>query len=364
MKLKALTLLLLIAFLVISGCERFTKPEPAEASVVEAEIIDFFDNSFLPAIESMTTTDVSSAMAFYSDNYLNNGITKSDIEQEYLTLMGNFTNPVFSYSVMCLNDETLKIQWNLIVEEANTKDLPVTDYLVRNGENFLFYGDQIEPPTEEKAIAFIEVLTATWCPNCPELEEKIDELKETYGNSLYFVEYHYQDGLSGDFSDIQGWYSIYSAPTGVIQGVNILVGSETNALSQYDGLVQTIVNQDAEITLKNFTYSVDGSVYTLNVDFQNPGNISSEDLYLRYMMVEDTSSTMNYAGHPCRNVMLQQNRIALNDEDLNGTYTFTHTCSLTLPDDAKIIVLVQKMDETYSDTTCKVYYALEANLNQ
>ena len=62
--------------------------------------------------------------------------------------------------------------------------------------------------------------------------------------------------------------------------------------------------------------------------------------------------------------MLNQGKTALSEADMNSTFSFSHTCSLTLPDDAKLIVLIQRMDEVYDDTTCKIYNVTEINLNQ
>ncbi len=356
---KKLTFIFIIVLvLLVSACERFTKPEPETGPGIAEEIETYFQNDIKDALDSMTSGDVSSIMAFYSDSYLNQGLTKTDIENEFTALMQTVTAP-FTVSIDVISEDNLTVEWSF----ASVKEIPETDVLIENGDGYLFYGNQMEPPSEDKTVAFVEILTATWCPNCPELEHEIEALKATYGSSLSYVEYHYNDGLSGDFSELQSWYNIYSAPTGVLQGSNIFVGSEEITLSQYDGIINTTVNTDATITFENFNYTLEAGKYTVQLELDNPGSVAFDNLYLRYMFIEETSATNNYAGDPCKNVMLEQNRIALTDADFNGTYEFEHTVGSAMPDDAKLIILIQTMPETFDETTCKIHNVMEAELN-
>ncbi len=330
-----------------------------QVSSMQDMIYTFFEEEILPAIEQISESDVSSIMAFYCDDYLNNGSVKSDVEQEYIDFLSNGNVVQFSMHVTIVNEEQMKVSWSF----CQTETMKRIDYLMENGDSFLFYGDQQQLPPTETTKAFIEVLTATWCPNCPELEHKIEEMKETYGNDLFYVEYHYNDNLSGDFSDIQSWYNIYSAPTGVLQGTNIFVGSESTTLNQYNNIISSITATNADIVLNNLEYTHEGDKYSFSIDIDNPGMVDTEDLYLRYLIVEDTSSSLNNAGNPCKNVMLEQNKIALSDVDFYGTYEFDHTLLNTLPEDAKIIIFVQTMPETFNESTCKIHNVMEADLN-
>ena len=321
-------------------------------------LVTFFQTDLKAALDAMTSSDVNSIMAFYSEDYLNNGVVKTDIEQAYIEFMNAGNAGPFTVAFTLEDDSTMKVNWSF----APTKEIPQTDYLIADGDGYLFIGDQLEPPTEDKKVAIVEVLTATWCPNCPELEEEIENLKSTYGDRLSFVEYHDGDGLSGDFSDIQSWYNIYSAPTGVIQGTSKLVGSETNTLNQYAGIIEGITSQDAEITIKNFSYTLTGDQYDFQVELANPGSVPADNLYLRYMLIEETSASLNNAGHPCKNVMLEQSKIALTETDFSGTYTFNHTVLETMPDDTSIILFIQTMPDVHDDQTSIIHNVLESPL--
>jgi thiol-disulfide isomerase/thioredoxin len=364
MKYIILLMVVVMTLLGITACDRFTRPEKLEINSLNEELVaTIFNETLTTAVNEITPSDVSAVLNSYTYNYLNDGVTKSDMEARFEAIAGENAKGTLHIEYEILDSEKAKIQW--VIKNTNNDIVFFDiDHLAVTDNNFLFLGNDFEATPENETVAFIEVLTATWCPNCPDLEVKVDELQEIYGNDLHFVEYHYSDGLSGDFSAIQNWYSIFSAPTGIVQGTDILIGSEENILNQYNGLIANAVGNNSNITIKNLSYTKTGNLYHFHMDLANPGQIPTDDLYLRYMFMEDTSSALNFAGKRCRNVMLEQSQISLTENDFNDVYSIEHLVSQELPVDAKIVVLIQTMPEIHNDQTSTIHAVMDRYLNK
>jgi len=364
MRYKVLLLLLVVTLLGITACDRFTKPEKLDVDTLDAvRVANIFNEDITTAINTISQSDVGAIINSYSLDYLNDGMSKTDMEAKFEALAENKTKGLFTVDYEILDAEKARVQW-VIKDELDDIVFFDIDIMAITEDNFLFLGNKMGALSEGSSVAFIEVLTAKWCPNCPELEEKVDELQEHYGNNVQFVEYHYDDGLSGDFTDIQNWYNIFSAPTGVVQGTTILVGSETSTLNQYDGLILETLDNEPDISITNFEFVRSVNHFHFHMNLTNQGSIPMDNLNFRYMFVEDTSSELNNAGKPCRNVMLEQAKYELSEEDFTGVFSVEYTTSIDLPLDTKVIAFVQTMPEPHSAETAKIYGVASSFINK
>jgi hypothetical protein len=100
------------------------------------------------------------------------------------------------------------------------------------------------------------------------------------------------------------------------------------------------------------------------MNLTNQGSIPMDNLNFRYMFVEDTSSELNNAGKPCRNVMLEQAKYELSEEDFTGVFSVEYTTSIDLPLDTKVIAFVQTMPEPHSAETAKIYGVASSFINK
>ena len=226
--------LLLITLILIFSCDRFDNNFKNNPSVTE-QVTEFF-TSFGDSLSVLQPANVPEIMNFYHDDYLNNGVTKSDVEKFYNSVFA-LADSVEISSELESSDENLNINWNLLVKNAVTDsvllDSLITDKLIENRGDYLFYGNQITPPTAEKQKALVQLFTGTWCPNCPYGEEALYDLSQELGDSFYFLEVHIQDELAlGSNYDLMNFYGIGSLPTAVFQGQTSINGANESVIPE------------------------------------------------------------------------------------------------------------------------------------
>ena len=328
--------------------------------------IETFFITFQDTLSRLNPNNISNIMNFYHDDYLNNGVTKSDVEEFYNSIFA-LADSVEISSEFENSDDNLTISWNLLVKNSLTEsvliDSLITDKLIENRNGYLFYGNQITPPSAEKQKVLVQLFTGTWCPNCPYGEDALFDLSQELGDSFYFLEVHIQDELAlGSNYDLMNYYGIGSLPTAVFQGQTSINGANENVIDIYRNAIQNFTDLDAAANLKNIEYQIDGVHLNGTVQIGLTEAVSQQNLFLKYSLVEVTSDILNNHGSPCRQVVMANDELDLSTSDLNVPLQFDFQVPVSLPSDAKFYLWLQTVEEPYNEESCKIYNVIEINL--
>ena len=357
---------LVFILVTVSSCDRFDNNFKIEISL--SEKIETFFITFQDTLSLLNSNNISNIMNFYHEDYLNNGVTKSDVEEFYNSIFA-LADSVEITSELENSDENLNISWRLVVKNTSSEavllDSLISDKLTETVNGYLFYGNQYTPPSANKQKVLVQLFTGTWCPNCPYAEEALFELSQEMSDTFYFLELHIQDELAiGSNYDIMNYYGVGSLPSAVFQGQNLLVGANENIIDVYRNAIQNFANLDAAASLKNVEYQIDGIYLNGSVQIELEESVLQENLFLKFSLVEIVSDVLNNAGAPCRQVVRANDELELSEIDLNEPVSFSFQTTSHLPSDAKFYLWLQTIEEPYNAETCKVYNIIEQDLSK
>ncbi len=300
--------------------------------------------------------DVASIMSYYSDTYLNNGVEKSGMENLYTSLADASPDSV-AIEIDILTEAEYKVSYRIVTAGVDTT---IIDYAQALRDSFLFIGDQIAPPVPQKVL--VEVITGTWCPNCHYAEEALQQLKLEYGDSLYYMDYHWNDVLDiGAIELIQYYGMNYSAPQSMFQGQVNVTGGGTETYDQYLNTFTTLASEDALAQIFDFSYTVSDTL-SGQVTIDKDDTLPLVDLYLKYTLVEKVSSVNGYNGRPCEQVVIAKGMKDISNEDLENPVSFKLEMPQTVPDDIVLYIWLQTLADPYNADTCKIYNVIEEDI--
>jgi thiol-disulfide isomerase/thioredoxin len=358
----------LIVLLSIS-CDRFNNSfETAEPDTPDSTYVLFVEHleQFSMTLQnSVLDGDVSPAMTYYSEDYLYDGITKTDLGDYFLNLAQIATNELaVSFSTMDGAPITTEFVLSIVDNSADI-DTSWVEYCLGIEEDFAFIGNQLEgaqPSGNRKVL--VELFTATWCPNCPYVEAALHDLKSEYGDQFYYVEYHRMDALDFGNADIAGYYNVpASLPIGIIQGsLRISGGSATNSYNEYNYAISQYLGIEAEIFFDNFSYNIQGEQLTFSLSLFTQESLPLNDLVLRYAYAEKVTEVDNYAGEPCRNVVLTEGSIDIQSDNINDSISGTFTIPEFETTQPQLVVWVQTMNNPYNSETSIVHNVEEYSI--
>ncbi len=350
---KSIVLILgIVLLLTIFSCDRFNHH------------FDPFFTPFEHYLERFAThvedgilfDNVASIMPYYSDTYLNNGVVKTDMQTLYASLVAASPDSV-AIEIDILSEIDFKVSYRIVTGEVDTT---IVDYAQAQRDSFLFIGDQVEPPISQKIL--VEVITGTWCPNCHYAEEALQQLKLEYGDSLYYMDYHWNDVLDVGAIELIQYYGMnYSAPQSMFQGQINVTGGGTETYDQYLNTFTTLVGEDALAQLLDFSYTVSDTL-SGQVTIDNDDTLPLDDLYLKYTLVEKVSSVNGYNGRPCEQVVIAKGMKDISNEDLENPVSFKLEMPPAVPDDIVLYVWVQTIEDPYNADTCKIYNVIEEDI--
>jgi thiol-disulfide isomerase/thioredoxin len=347
-------ILLILLIITLFACNRFdnTFEPPAEHE------IEVFFSAFTTALQ---TQEVENVMAYYHPEYLNGNDDYNSVQNFYTDLLENddlqITTELLNYQ------DFPKIDWQLTVMQAQSViiDSTVNDYLIPDNDSYLFYGDQLMD--NDNQVVLVELATATWCPSCPYVESALDELKTVLGNQFHYIEYHYQDPLEVPGNgEILNYYNITSMPRAIIQGQLSLTQDGNNTTALYQSAINQFTDQPALVFLSGFDGTIVDNQLNGSIDIELDQTLSKENLYLRYALVQTVTEYTNYAGDACKQVVIAHDKTPVTIPDLTGAQQFILTLPESYPDNVKLYLWLQTMEEIYDPETCKVYNAIEEEL--
>jgi thiol-disulfide isomerase/thioredoxin len=340
----------------ITACDRY---EHEFAPLINP--FEEFVNAFITDLSNGLANDsIDPIMAYYSDNYLHNGLTKEDVTGHWDSL-ANVVTDELNILIESIEEDSLKFTYN-IVDPGASIDTTLCDCAAEYNEGYILIGNQQAPIETQNVL--VELFTGTWCPNCPDCEAELHRLKTNYGDRFYYIEYHIMDELDSGNSDIMQYYGVSSAPTAIFQGHIKLSGGE--ASEEYEDVLQNLIDLPARGSLRNLLYTIEGDTLYGSVEIELIDNqILTHPLSLQYAIIEETSGTTNYAGEPCRQVVLTRGNCFVQEDDLSAPIAFfLPLTEVQIPNDAELYVWLQTRTDVYNPDLCKVYNVITTEISE
>lgn len=155
------------------------------------------------------------------------------------------------------------------------------------------------PPTSTDRAVLIELVTAGWCPNCPNADGALLEMEEAYGrDQLVILAYHRNDQLSNDGGDArQAFYDDPYQPDVFVDGLAEVVGNKGSVTANRAAYEVEVDARLAEpsplaLTAEGYTDTTTGEgVAYVNVTALSDPGLS--DLRLHVVVFEDDFGPWN-----------------------------------------------------------------------
>ena len=176
MKFRCLALLLL-ALLFLSACDRF------EHEFTEVEVEDLQSLVFTPLQNALSggAASLDQTMSYFSDDYVHNGIYKSDLEAWLSNIFAqdpDAQSKVTVKNIQQIDASNANVNWNLRITSSTKEVLADStftgDTLQKQADKWLLRGNRVSCVVPNpKQIAVLEYFTFLGCPNCPPVEAKL-----------------------------------------------------------------------------------------------------------------------------------------------------------------------------------------------
>ena len=342
---KIIFIIFAVSILTIMSCDRF---EHNFENHTDDLLIEEHFEDFELKLQNLLSADINEVMNFYHEDYNNDGVEKSDVENFY-TFHMLIDTPISIDIELIDYSSNLEITWRFLVTETLSNevmtDSTITDVLIPTRGDYLFYGNQA---ALQKVM--VELFTATWCPNCPYVESALHELKEHYGSRLSYVEYHILDIYEADGnSELANFYGATAYPHTFINGISDVNGGSEDSYEILDELIQPILAETPELVISELEFTTARSNITGTVKLDT--EITESNLKLKFAVIENERDGYH-------NIVIKNFNMDISGEDYSQNIDFEITDISNLPDDATLMVWVQKIDGSYNDN-CKVYNVIE-----
>lgn len=361
------TISLILAALLLVSCDRFTRDQ---------EPIDFNAELFTPLANQLNSSDgefLSGVMAMYSENYLHNAVNKTQREAFYHSLFSLYGDDISFQPVFTnYNAAAQSVNWELqVFAPAAKTPLQVFSFndekIIRNGENWLFYGNQIiDLDQGSRKRVFIESFTYTTCPNCPAVEAVMHALQAQYPAQFSYIEYHIGDPLQAPGNmDVFSYYGPSPMPASVFGGMEKRIGANPETLDAYVAFVLGQLDDYPDLLLDLLQYSVSGQTLNGSVLLGHNVNVSDDipaTMKLKYALIEKVSSVSNSAGSPCTNVVLASGMMDFSQSDLGNLISFSLPFTGSLPSDTSLVIYAQEHTVPFANNAA-IHNGIEIPLN-
>ena len=357
MKKQFLIILITITILTIVSCDRFERDFKPQITI--QEFVQIFNTN---STNYLKNNNISAIMNYFSDDYLNNGIIKNDISAYFISI--NWTQEAL-INITPYSSAGKLFAYNFNIKDTgNSIDTTWVDYLKFESGKYIWSGNQTQAIENPKQVVLAQAMTALNCPSCPYSEQKLHFLETLYPNSFIFLEYHFFDSLSvyNNFNDERIYYNITSTPMVVFQGQTKIAGGTQASLDLYQPVVESFLNQDAEINIKNLEFTVENNTVTGSVVL-NFDQIKTDNLYIHYAIYEKETTAMNYINEPASHVVRARGKHLLENLQNNSQINFELTSTKYLDSDTYLVIWVQRMMNLNSQhENDKIFNAIKQKL--
>jgi len=366
---RSLLILLALVF-VLASCTRFdSKFDPPQT-------IDFGALVFTPlqlAFDDASALDLTGVMSIYDEDYLHNGQIKSARENFFRSMFDETDAPQFTVSLLASvveNDTLANTNWRLQIYAPDTRILLADstftgERLIKRDGTWKLWGNRISccnPPARQRAV--LESFTFVGCPNCPPVEQALHDLQMQYPLDVSYIEYHVGGPFDSNALDVYAYYGYPAMPTVVVQGLNRLIGNSSENLALYQTLVQSIVQANAEVLLTGLSYTYTAGVQLAGSVQVTPVNdgFDTQNLRLKYVIYERERDYGN-PPHTYRNIVIRKGEMDISGSNLSQPLSFSLPYQGALPDDAHLLVWVQRQPATFG-SNARIYNGLEVPVSQ
>ena len=228
----------------------------------------------------------------------------------------------------------------------------------------MFYGNQQQGQQISKQRVLVELFTGTLCQNCPYAESALEELKVQLGDKFSYVEYHHYmaDPLEIPVnSQLFSYYNLSGVPKAIFQGQTILDHYHEDTAETYENTIEHYAEIDATALLDSLSYSISETQLNgrIKIEFLNT---DLDNLKLKAVLVEKVSDKTNFSGELCKQVVFAYSETEIIPQ--TGFFDFSIAdLPENIPNDTQIIIWIQRIDDTYSPDTCKVYNVYEEDIH-
>ncbi len=372
MKKYFILILTCIALLAFFGCDRFE--HTFEADSQDENWISSFFAEFADSIATFPE-NIPGIMTFYHDSYSNNGSTKADVEDFFISFT-IINTPVFLEATLIDTTTNLDITWQLIATTTSKEvilDTTFVDVLIPAADSYLYYGNQVDLRN-----ILVELFTGQWCSNCPNAEEALHNLRAKYGSRFSYVEYHIADQMAIDENNTL--FSYYpnsgTVPFAIVNGnLDLIYTAATVECVQnaIETAIADVLQQAPPAIFSDLQYTIADTSITGSISIQIEPGVPTEELHLVAVLLEDYNAEYtNYNGVPHHNIALKRSSLDLSNHDLQEPVQFAITdlndlASLyngILPDDLTLVLWLQTLTSPYDQQTCRIYNIIETPILQ
>lgn len=357
------TLILIFIALLLFACDRFEHKFEVEEDVLP---VGPWFAQFQNTLENVTASSLQDVMDYYDDEYSNDGLNKNDLE----ILFNSFIEDELIISATLIDTTNMpNIRWHLMAENSDREvvyEEDINDVLVIKEDSYLWFGDQAD-----KTNIIIELFTGTWCTFCPYAEEALYELKEQYGSRLSYVEYHIGDPLDNDFGVLLNYYpNEGSLPLTIINGnAAILSNADEDTQDVIEDILQPLLNEPLYVVFSAASAVISDNNLNGSVTVDIDESISLDDLKLVLVLQDDLNTDeTNYNGDYLHNTALKRSVIDITECSQVVDFTITELDDLAgydaLPEDLTLLIWLQTLESTYSQSTCRAYNVIEVPVAQ
>jgi hypothetical protein len=328
-------------------------------------------SSINTALDQIAKDDVSAVMAYYSDDYSNNQLSKTDIADDYNGVFYDLSEDATFDAKLLEYNSYLDVEWQLTVnwmEDTTPRDtVYIFEDVVRQEDgNWKLYGNQVNPPALDptKPVVFVEFGTSESCGNCPAASTRLNEMRQTYGEQLIFMEYCYNQPATPEhfYVDYANYYRAFAQPAAMFQGEFLVQGGTPTQLEEYEQRFAQIMQGTPQAFITNINYTTDDGLVIAQLDLEIGASVPTENLYLRAAVIDEHPEVFYNSGHQrMHNLVFGLSELqvsASNNYELEIEYDFYDE----LPEHAKIVVWLQTRAAEYNSETCHVYTAAEKEL--
>jgi thiol-disulfide isomerase/thioredoxin len=346
---RFLVLIAVSISLVMTSCDRFEHT----FEVKNSQDLEEFKTNFKDNVANVSNGSLEQLRAMFCDDYQNDEYNKDGII-DFITF--NPVDCLISFEADSINfvsgvEFSYILRKKTIDTQQIVMDTLLTDYIINENGNIKFYGNQYG---KQKVLA--ELFTATWCPNCPYSEDALHELQLKYSSKLIYVEYHaYDELMPTPVLDAYDFYNATAYPSVFFQGEDSIEDGHPGISEEMNTIIEPYYQTSGNVSILIKKYSENGN--NLNAEIKYNSSLNTDNLYLKYVVMDKLNSDYhNMSGEDLHNVALSGGKIALSEN--SETINLDLGNKSNIPDDASLVVWIQKMGSSY-DSNSKIYNVME-----
>jgi thiol-disulfide isomerase/thioredoxin len=354
---KRILMLLILTVLFVSACDRFEHDVYSDANL-EASF-----GQFNLSLSAASVDSLDAVMSWYSEYYLNDKETKSDIEHEYISYFGEYGSDLMLSTKNMEYWKTHRIVFEIWANLPDTSFVLVerVDFLTETDGSFIFYGNQISPPplNPEFPVVMMQYFTSTTCGNCPSVARKLEEMLNTYGGQLVVLEYIYDADPGNAYTPEALYYNAGSQPTSIVQGEYSITGASEASLAAYESRFEQSLADSLSFRFTSMDLAISGNTVTGTVNWEELAELDGENLQLRAVLLEEEPD-LHYSIAPA---VYFENRVLggaeLDYDNTLSSATLSVDSNIELPEKVSLVVWLQDRVEDASVNGAHIYNVIK-----